>query len=487
MKSPALFGLPIARVVRAAALCVVAGVWLLLAAPDASAQAPQPTQAQTLAPNPEASLALQDRFDEFMRILNGDFARLKPELFSEAFREELPLGQFGDAIKEQYAQQRGFKTLAVSPAGSYVMQAWLRTVNDGRDWDLVMGIEPQRPYAIDSLSIAARPAKAIRAFDGWALLDRDLETLLDRSGFAAYEILPDGSTVHLHSAHGNRRMAIGLASRLWVLDALVQKIESGDAQWDQMLTLEARFKSLPALGFAVTPNGDKFRLRDFAERLMAHQDTTAFDHLLHFLGPKTVQALVASYRKGPDGPGSVVGAAASPDNPFLSTLDLYRLTCTVDATLIKQFAAASPEERQKMIDTVLPRIDVMYELFEVWAKPQQVESVGWFATAEELCSAAAKIWKVGQQEGMRASTLDTIKAPENPALDGSVFKQVWMITGGLPGAFAGTWIYERTDGRVFVMTFIFNNPDRLLDTQRISPIIEATQGLVGQLKAPPAK
>ncbi len=469
------------------ALAIVACVLCLCASIPARAQAPGAGAQQPLRANPEAALALQDRFDEFMRILNGDFDRLKPELFSAAFREELPLGKFGDAIKEQYANLRGFKLLGSNPVSPYQMNAWLRSVSDGKDWDMTLGIELQRPYAIDSLTIQARPIKALRPFDGWALLDRDLETLIERSGFALYEILPDGSMAPVHRVQGNRRMAIGIASQIWILGALAEKVAAGDAQWNQKLALQRQFKSLPPVGFGVTPDDFEFGLNEFAERLMAHQDTTAFDHLLEFLGRSTVEALKNSDREGPDGPGSVIGAAASPDDPFLSTLDLYRLTCTVDATVIKQYAGDTAEGRRKTVETVLPKIDVMYELFEAWAKPQELERVGWFATADELCRAAARIWRLGNQADMRAATLDVMQVPDNPTIDRSIFKYVGASTGGVPGAFAGTWIYERVDGRVFVMTFIFNNPSKLLDTPRITPIIEASQALVGQMKDRPAK
>jgi hypothetical protein len=478
---------PGALLARIMALLIVAITLCAICASAARAQAPNAGAQQPLRANPEAAMALQDRFDEFMRVLNGDFDRLKPELFSAAFREELPLGKFGDAIKEQYANLRGFKLLGANPVNPYRMNAWLRSVSDGKDWDMTLGIETQKPYAIDSLAIQARPVKALRPFDGWALLDRDLESLIERSGFALYEIMPDGSLAPVHRVQGNRRMAIGIASQIWILGALAEKVAAGEARWDQKLALERAFKSLPPVGFGVTPDGFEFGLNEFAERLMAHQDTTAFDHLLNFLGRSTVEALKNSDREGPDGPGSVIGAAASPDDPFLSTLDLYRLTCTVDATVIKRYAEESAEGRRTMLETVLPKIEVMFELFEVWAKPQEIERVGWFATADELCRAAARIWRIGREPGMRAATLDVMEVPDNPTIDRSLFKYVGASTGGVPGAFAGTWIYERVDGRVFVMTFIFNNPNNLLETQRITPIIEASQALVGHMKDQPAK
>lgn len=453
--------------------------------------APAVCRAQGTAPapraNPEASIALQDRFQEFMQIVNGDFDRLRPELFTASFREQLPLGPFTESIKEQYAQRKGFKLLASNAMSPYEIGAWVRTVSDGKDWDLLLGIEAQRPYAINSLVLQARPDKSQRAFDGWGLLDRDLEAIIDRSGFAIYEILPDGSMKAVHRVYGDRRMAIGLGAQLWLLAGVAEKVARGDATWDQTVSLQGNLKSLPLLGFAVTPNGTEFQLHEFTTRLMTNQDTTAFDHLLDFLGSQGAEAVRNSFRQGPDGPGSVVGSAASPEDPFLSTLDLYRLTCTADATLIKTYSADSPAERRTMLKTALANLSVMYELFEVWAKPQYLESVGWFATPDELCRAAARVWTLGQKPEMSKYTLDAMEAADNPLIDREAFKYVGVSTGGVPGAFAGTWIYERVDGRVYVMTFIFNNANRLLNTQQITPIIEASQALVGVMKDPPAK
>ncbi len=448
-----------------------------------SAAIAQPTTTPPPRANPRAAIALQDRFDEFMRVLNGDFARLKPEMFSAAFREQMPIGPFGEAIKEQYEKMRGFKMLGSNASGSYMMTAWLRSVSDEKDWDLSLGIETQAPYAIDTLTLQARPRRAALGYDGWPLLDRDLETLIERPAFALHEILPDGALRPVHRVNADQRMAVGTASKIWVLGALVEKIARQEAQWTDRMVIQNEFKSLPALGFGVTPTGFDFPVRDFAIHMMANSDTTAMDHLLNFVGREAVEELKASDRSGQDGPGSVFGASASKNDPFLSTMDLYRLTCTVDAQLIRKWASGSTETRRKMLQEDLVGATVLLELFELWAKPQEIESVGWFATANELSRAAARIWVRGQDPSMRAGTLGAVEAPESAPIDRDLFKYVGYFTGGLPGVFAGTWLFERVDGRVFVMSFILNNPKHVISDPRLASIIEAAQGLVGRMPA----
>src|SRR5690606_5740952 len=70
----------------------------LMSSVSARAQAPAPGNAPP--PAPEVGLALESRFEEFMRILNGDFARLQSDLFSAGFRETMPIGEFGETLKK---------------------------------------------------------------------------------------------------------------------------------------------------------------------------------------------------------------------------------------------------------------------------------------------------------------------------------------------------------------------------------------------------
>lgn len=450
----------------------------LMSSVSARAQAPAPGNAPP--PAPEVGLALESRFEEFMRILNGDFARLQSDLFSAGFRETMPIGEFGETLKKQHAEGRGFKQLGVNRTGPYQVSAWLRRISDNSDWTLTLGVETQRPFGIDSLEMRARPKRSAAGYDGWALLDADLDAMIDRAACAVYELLPDGDMRAVHRYRANRRMAVGTAAKVWVLGALVERIEQGEAAWDQLLPIQGKLKSLPAQGFGTTPDGFDFPLREFAIRMFANNDTTAMDHLVEFLGRDAVGAVKTADRAGPDGPGSIVGAAADPADPFLSTLDLYRLTCSVDAQLIKRFAAGSVEERRRIVAEEFPRVQVMYELFEVWAKPQEAESVGWFATADQLSRGMARIWRAGQKPEHRQATIGALEAPESAAFDRDRIRYMGLNSGGHPGVFAGSWLIERTDGRVFVMTFIFNNPQTLLDDVRIGPAIEATQGLLAR-------
>ncbi len=430
----------------------------------------------------EVPLALEERMGQMLEILRGDFTKLTDENFSEAFRSELPLERFSEALRRQREDSGGYKALGSQRLDNYTMSARLRSVKDGTDWTLTITIEKKRPYAIDSASMKAVPTRSKEGYPGWALLDADLEGVVDRSGFALYEIEADGSLRAVHRVRADRRMAVGLAAQIWTLLAVAEMVKNGEASWDQTLAIQDESRSLPGLGFGLSPKGMAYPLRDYAVRMFRDRDTTAADHLLAFAGRDRVEALRARDRIGEDGPGSVLGMPAKAEDPFLSTNELYRLTCSPETLPLRRYIEADAASRRRIIREELPAIKAVYEVFESWTRPREVERIGWFSTPDELCRAAARVWTLGQEAEMRGATLEALKPAAELPIEWSLWKYVGVSTGGLPGVFSGTWLYERTDGRVFVMAFVFNNPNQLLSEDRIGGIIAASEALVGRME-----
>ncbi len=103
------------------------------------------------------------------------------------------------------------------------------------------------------------------------------------SSFIALEVSEKGTLLHA-GANESMPLAIGSASRLYVLGALARAVEMGAATWGDKLAIRDDWKSRPGRGFQNEPAGAEFTLRESAERMVSASDNTAADHLVLGLG-----------------------------------------------------------------------------------------------------------------------------------------------------------------------------------------------------------
>jgi len=93
------------------------------------------------------------------------------------------------------------------------------------------------------------------------------------------------------------------------------------------------------------PEGERFSLLHYAERMISVSDNTATDHLIHRLGREAVEAELTVLRN----------SAVARNEPFLTTREPFALELVAPPALRKAFAAAGTAERR----TLLPQVDAL--------------------------------------------------------------------------------------------------------------------------------
>ncbi len=88
-------------------------------------------------------------------------------------------------------------------------------------------------------------------------------------------------------------------------------------------------------------------------------------------------------------------------------------------------------------------------------EPSRVESVGWFAGAKPLNTIFAGITMRGREQ--RHSAVTAILGQLGPApVDSTIWSASKVLNTEEPGVIASSWLLAHRDGRVFVMTGVFN-------------------------------
>lgn len=187
---------------------------------------------------------------------------------------------------------------------------------------------------------------------------------------AKFEELPGEVSVYitgegevLGDLNGDSVLAVGSTFKLAVLKALDQLIGAGKLDWQQVVELEDRWRSLPSGKLQDWPSGAPITVHTLASLMISVSDNTATDALIDLVSRGSLETI-------------------SPLNrPFLTTRELFQLKRR-DATEIRRaFAEGNFDERMEILgglsDKPLPAVGDL--------NTDPLLQIEWFFSGEELC------------------------------------------------------------------------------------------------------
>lgn len=274
--------------------------------------------------------------------------------FAPAFLDQIPVEQVANAVDRSRDGLGAFAS--VEPDGDRY-----RVVFEDGFVPVIVQLDGQGRIQGLRLLPAVRPAADVAgAVDGFAELPGSVAVLVTR----------DGSD--LASLASTERLAVGSTFKLAVLAALLDRIEAGDLAWDDVVTLDPAWRSLPSGLLQDWPDGSALTLETLATLMISRSDNTATDALIDIVGREAVEAVEG------------VGAA---NRPFLRTREAFVLKATGE--LRERYLAADEAGRREVLDEVadapLPPAD---ELASSAATAQDIE---WFFSAETLCELMTRV------------------------------------------------------------------------------------------------
>ncbi len=455
---------------------LVAALLILLAAlaPPAPAQPvgpPDPNQGESIAPIASNAgtrrLTLNRRLDLVMAILKGEFDRMDEVRFTEGFVSTTPREQAVAHLREKARPSEGFEVLHTKFFDDVTIGAWARSKTDRTSFITIrLSIEPTQPHRIDRLDIEPVPAPGSDNTNAWRALDESLEGKPFRTALAVIEIKPDGSHTTIHSVSPDERLGIGTMGTLFTHLALAELIAEGGASWDKPLSIDESLRSLPDSRTSHLAGGVELSLSQYSRRAMTEGDNTCADHLFAHLGRERIEWARDRVRAAAAKEADIEAPTGS--EPFLSTMENYRLKCGV-TPLITRYADAPNDERRRLLETEVPKAEVDLTLLKLWKRPQELLRVGWTASPRELCEAGARLLELSKKPGNEWS-IDALRPPEKRFAPGGASFTA-SRTAGEPGALAGLWINQRADGRAFIMAIVFNSEGRPVQEDQSAEIV----------------
>ncbi|UNU42778.1 hypothetical protein EAO27_08760 [Sphingopyxis sp. YF1] len=417
-----------------------------------------PAAAQPPEANAPAPTAFERRAAQLVDLLAGRIAYA--DYFDASFQTAVPKAKF-DAITASLIAQYG-QPLSLDKA----------TSTNGRSGTILLRFE--KGIGTISLEAGADPDAKVfgllfthfaMANDDFAKVSTEFAALPGAAGFLVAEL--DGTAITpLVALHPDTQFAIGSTFKLYVLNELAAQVASGKRKWSDVVPLS--HASFSSAGTANWPKGMPVTLQTLANWMISVSDNGATDTLIHLLGRENIEARMTATGH----------SAPSRNIPFLTTVEAFALKGNNFAAERAAFIAGDDGAQRKLIDTsrdrlVLANVDGV----SFSGGPRFIDSLEWFASPNDIARLMRDLRTRGSEPMMAAMAINNGVGPGA----GAAWRWLGYKGGSELGVISMSLLGERkSDGKVFVVTASWNNPEAEVAT-------DTMVGLVTRLLALAAK
>jgi beta-lactamase class A len=310
------------------------------------------------------------------------------------------------------------------------------------------------------------PPKVIGIWFGPPVVSvEDIEGIIEEikklPGTANFQVsrIGDGNEV-LYAYNADRSLAIGSTFKLYLLGTII----SEGRAWDDVVTLKDDEKSLPSGILHTWPNGSPVTVHTLAAQMISISDNTATDHLLYYLGRKTVESQLAAMGN------------ASPDQswPMLATLEMFKIKSS--KRLLRNYIKSDIATRRSMLNTKVKSISKEGLAPFADGVPVAIDKVEWFASASDLCKAMG--WFRGNGD---KTALDILAINSAVPMMKDQFDYIGYKGGSEPGVLNFTWLLRTKKGEDYALSMGWNNPaDGGVDLEKYLGLAQSTLRLIAK-------
>jgi beta-lactamase class A len=272
----------------------------------------------------------------------------------------------------------------------------------------------------------------------------------------------NGSCQPVHSIDPDTAAPLGSAFKLYVLDALGHAVASGTVRWNQLLTVTAQLKSLPSGELQDEPDGTQISVQDTAAKMISISDNTAANMLINLVGRPAVETALTTTGM----------ADPALDRPFLTTRELFILKLDQWPALANRYIAADEPGRRALLASTVDRAPLpAVAAAQAWTTPRDINSLEWFASADDICRAYTALAALARQPGL--SPIGQVLSINDGGLqlDPAQWKATWFKGGSEPGVLTLAYLATTRTGQSYVVTVLAENPSQPINEATAAPVL----------------
>jgi beta-lactamase class A len=419
---------------------------------------PAPVAAQSNEMQAAATTAFEQRAGQLVAMLNGEVAFA--DYFDPTFQAAIPESQF-KAMTASLMAQYG-KPIAVEKGVS----------TDGRSGSLSLRFE--KAVAAVVLDVGAAPdARVIglrltgfeMADDRFDKVATEIAALPGAAGFLVAEL--DGNTIRpLATANPDRQFAIGSTFKLYILDELAAQVAAKKRRWSDVVPLS--HLSFSSAGTANWQKDTPVTLQSLANWMISVSDNSATDTLINVLGREAIEARMRAAGH----------SAPSRNIPFLTTVEAFALKGNNFESERAAFVAGDDAAQRKLIDANQSRLTLAnVDGVSFAGGPRFIDSLEWFASPNDVARLMIDLRNRNSPTAMSAMAI-------NPGVNPGATKD-WEWLGYKGGSELGVISMSllgqrKSDGKWFVVTASWNNPDTPVATETMVGLVTRLLALVAK-------
>ena len=322
---------------------------------------------------------------------------------------------------------------------------------------------PRLIAALLLAALAPLPAPAqtgaqtdIRAPDTFGRIAGEIAALPGHTGFLVAEL--EGETIRpLAAADADRQFAVGSTFKLYVLDELAAQITAGERRWADVVPLS--HLSFSSVATANWSRDTPVTLQTLANWMISVSDNGAADTLIHLLGRERIEERMRTAGHGDP----------SRNIPFLTTVEAFALKGNNFSDLRADFIGADDRTQRGLIADNRDRLILDHvDGVSFQAGPRFIDSLEWFASPRDIARLMIDLRARQSGEAMAAMAINSGLGPVAAA----DWRYLGYKGGSENGVLSMSLLGQRkADGKWFVVTASWNNPDANVDASRFVDLV----------------
>lgn len=283
----------------------------------------------------------------------------------------------------------------------------------------------------------------------------------------------DGECRVVHETNAGLTTPIGSSFKLYILAEIAAQIKSKRStrkesylphqrlSWNRLLDIRPENKSIPGGPLLFVDDGTEFTLRYFMEQMIQRSDNTATDHLLFLAGRTAVERRM----------GKSNHHDPSLNIPLMATREFAVAKFLWSDEQLAAYKNAGVNKRRKLLAAEQrgwPELETFFAEHGDQTVPVRPETVEWHADRYDMCDLMISINDLGKKKGMRP-LMEVLTLADPIQFDRENWTYVGFKGGSEMGVQAGNWLVQRDDGRTFVFSMAFLDPNQALN---VGPLVQ---------------
>ncbi len=299
--------------------------------------------------------------------------------------------------------------------------------------------------AVDSAGLIAgllfKPATTTVVPKSWSEVDSQLGEIAPGVSLLAAKVTSRGSCSPVHSVLAGSPRPLGSMFKLFVLGALAKALQDHQVSWNQKLTVTASVKVGGSGTLQGVPDGTKLTVEQAAVKMISVSDNTAADLLLQLVGRSAVEDQVRDW-----------SSHAYLDIPFLTVSEMFALKYHDFPAMADHYLSLDPSQKAAYLASTVDKVKAGEE--QSASAPRDINSIEWFASADDICRALAGLAESQAEPGLGpiATVLSTNNGGLN--LNPGTWPRVWFKGGSEPGVLTLGYLARDSSGQTFVVVVL---------------------------------